>query len=205
MSEAISCGISLDATETTPTPPSAITGSVTASSPEKTRNVSGTLLITSAICVMLPLASFTPMMFEISASRASGGRFNVRGGAPGYVVEDDGLAIDRFGDRFEMAILALLRRLVVVRRSRQDRVHSGARRQFFGFLYGIVGRVRGGTGHDRHASGCDFDSGIDDMEPFVVGKVGVSPVVPQGTRKSMPESICHATRLRNAASSIEPS
>ncbi len=32
--------------------------------------------------------------------------------------------------------------------------------------------------------------------------VGVSPVVPQGTRKSIPDSICHATRLRSAVSSI---
>src|SRR6478672_6596453 len=31
--------------------------------------------------------------------------------------------------------------------------------------------------------------------------VGVSPVVPQGTRKSIPDSTCHATRLRRAVSS----
>jgi hypothetical protein len=74
---AISWGISFDATETMPTPPSAITGNVTASSPEKTRNVSGTELMASAICVMLPLASLTPTMFGISTSRASvaGSRF----------------------------------------------------------------------------------------------------------------------------------
>src|ERR1700733_5424136 len=36
-------------------------------------------------------------------------------------------------------------------------------------------------------------------------RVGVSPVVPQGTRKSIPDSTCHATRLRSAASSTEPS
>src|SRR3954471_18590239 len=34
---------------------------------------------------------------------------------------------------------------------------------------------------------------------------GVSPVVPQGTRKSIFDSICHSTRERNAGSSIEPS
>ena len=36
-------------------------------------------------------------------------------------------------------------------------------------------------------------------------RVGVSPVVPHGTRKSMPDSTCHATKLRRAASSMEPS
>src|SRR5207302_327625 len=41
-----------------PTPPTATTGNVTASSPEKTRKVSGTAWQTSAICDMLPLASF---------------------------------------------------------------------------------------------------------------------------------------------------
>jgi lysine/ornithine N-monooxygenase len=32
--------------------------------------------------------------------------------------------------------------------------------------------------------------------------VGVSPVVPQGTRKWMPDAICHSTSWRNAFSSM---
>ena len=68
---AISRGISFEATEITPVPPREITGRVMASSPEKTRKCSGTALQTSAICAILPLASFTPMIFGISASRAS--------------------------------------------------------------------------------------------------------------------------------------
>jgi len=52
VSAAISCGISFEATDTTPTPPSAITGNVTASSPEKTRKVSATMLMASATCVI---------------------------------------------------------------------------------------------------------------------------------------------------------
>src|SRR5262249_9847569 len=36
-------------------------------------------------------------------------------------------------------------------------------------------------------------------------RVGVSPVVPQGTRKSIPDATCHSTRDRNAASSTAPS
>ena len=35
--------------------------------------------------------------------------------------------------------------------------------------------------------------------------VGVSPVVPQGTRKSIFDSTCQATSARRAASSTEPS
>src|SRR5208337_5607775 len=36
-------------------------------------------------------------------------------------------------------------------------------------------------------------------------RVGVSPVVPQGTRKSIPDSICQATSERSAFSSSDPS
>ena len=54
-----------------PRPPTDISGSVSASSPERTRKLSGTLRQTSTICVTLPDASFTPTMFGICASRAS--------------------------------------------------------------------------------------------------------------------------------------
>src|SRR5579864_3310712 len=67
----ISLGISFEQTEIMPTPPSAITGIVMASSPEKTRKLSGTWLKTSAICEMLPLASFTAMILGILARRPS--------------------------------------------------------------------------------------------------------------------------------------
>src|SRR5579864_5399186 len=67
----ISLGISFEQTEIMPTPPRAITGIVMASSPEKTRKLSGTWLKTSAICEMLPLASFTAMMLGILARRPS--------------------------------------------------------------------------------------------------------------------------------------
>ena len=74
---AISRGISFDATEIRPTPPSATTGSVRASSPERTEKCAGAALQISAICVRLPLASFTPAMFGTSERRATvpGSRF----------------------------------------------------------------------------------------------------------------------------------
>src|SRR5581483_148350 len=92
VSAPISAGISLDATEITPVPPREITGSVMASSPEKTRKSPGTALNTSAIWLMLPLASFTATIFGISASRASvpGSRFApVR---PGTLYSTSGLS-----------------------------------------------------------------------------------------------------------------
>jgi hypothetical protein len=67
----ISRGISFDATEMMPRPPTAISGSVSASSPDSTRNSGGTALATSHICVMFPDASLTPTMFGTSAMRAS--------------------------------------------------------------------------------------------------------------------------------------
>ena len=56
---AMSDGISLDDTEMIPRPPTAITGSVSASSPERTTKSFGTELHTSQICDMLPDASLT--------------------------------------------------------------------------------------------------------------------------------------------------
>ena len=67
----ISAGISLDATEMMPRPPTAISGSVSASSPESTMKSSGTARQISHICVTLPDASFTPAMFGSPAIRTS--------------------------------------------------------------------------------------------------------------------------------------
>ena len=67
----ISAGISLDATEIMPRPPSAASGMVMASSPESTMKSAGTSLSTVAIWPMLPLASLTATMLSIWARRAS--------------------------------------------------------------------------------------------------------------------------------------
>ena len=60
-----------EAVEMTPRPPTASTGSVSASSPESTANASGHCATTSEICAMSPHASFTPTTCSTSASRAS--------------------------------------------------------------------------------------------------------------------------------------
>src|SRR5688572_16884632 len=56
---AIRRGVALLVTEMTPSPPSAITGSVIESSPERTENPCGRSRMMSAIWLMLPDASFT--------------------------------------------------------------------------------------------------------------------------------------------------
>ena len=94
--------------------------------------------------------------------------FEVRGGAAGHVVENDGLVADGLGDGFEMAVLALLRGLVVVGRGGEDGVDPGARGDFFRFLDRFVSGVGGGAGDDGHASGRHFDGRVDDVQPFVV-------------------------------------
>ena len=71
-----------------------------------------------------------------------------------------------------MAILALLRGLVVVGRGGEDGVDSGARGDFFCLFDRVVRGVGGGAGDDGNASGCDFDGGVDHVEPFVVRESG---------------------------------
>ncbi len=48
----------------------------------------------------------------------------------------------------------------------------GRAASFFGLVHGILGRVRGGAGHNRHAPSRHFDRDIDDLQPFVVRKRG---------------------------------
>ena len=65
----IKSGISFEATETIPSAPSAISGKVTASSPESTQKFAGRSRKISMICDRFPDASLTATMF--SQSRAS--------------------------------------------------------------------------------------------------------------------------------------
>src|SRR3954447_18285956 len=67
----ISAGTSFDTTDTIPRPPTDITGSVSASSPDSTRNRGGTARHNSNICVTLPDASLTPVMFAIAVRRTT--------------------------------------------------------------------------------------------------------------------------------------
>ncbi len=98
------------------------------------------------------------------------GRLDVRTGASGNVVEDDRLVANSFCNGLEMAVLALLRGFVVVRRGRKDRVYAGTSRKFLRLFYRIVRGVRRSSGDDGNAPGGDFDCRVNYVEPFVVGQ-----------------------------------
>src|SRR6202034_2708792 len=69
---------------------------------------------------------------------------------------------------FEVPVLSLLCRLVVVRRGSKNGVNSGPRSNFFGFFHGLVRRVRGSSRHDRHAPSRYLDGRVNYMKPFIV-------------------------------------
>src|SRR5580704_7388031 len=96
----------------------------------------------------------------------------VRSGACGYVVENQRLLADGLGDRLEVPVLTFLRGLVVVRRSGENGVNTGARRDFFRFFNRLVRGVGSCTSNDRHASGDDFNRSVDYKQPLVMGKSG---------------------------------
>ena len=204
VSRVISAGISLDATEITPRPPIAINGSVIASSPESTRNSSGTQFRIVAICPTFPEASLIPTMLRNLRQPRHGGRFDVHPRAPLHAVQNN-RQIDRFGNGFKMLIQTFLRRLVVIRSNGKD----AARRP--------ASPVRA---HARSLRRCCIrprppaPALCPSPAPRVISttrrcssslSVGLSPVVPHGTRKSIPASICRFTSARSVGSSNEPS
>src|SRR5664279_1343036 len=68
---AISAGISFEATDTSPAPPTEITGRAMGSSPQNTLKLLGTRLISSVIWLSTPLDSFAAWIVGTScASRA---------------------------------------------------------------------------------------------------------------------------------------
>ena len=48
----------------------------------------------------------------------------------------------------------------------------GSRRNFFRFCDGVLCRVGSCAGHDRHASGDDFDGHVDDVQPLIMTERG---------------------------------
>ena len=89
-----------------PRPPTAISGSVSASSPDSTRKSDGTARQISHICVMLPDASLTPTMFGIAREPRERRRLDVDAGAAGHVVDDDRQR-RALGDRAVVLVRAL--------------------------------------------------------------------------------------------------
>ena len=154
----------------TPTPPTEMTGRVSASSP------------LSTVKPGMSAADFGDLS-DVSAGFLDGGDvgqlgetqqgigLDVDAGAAGDVVEHDGL-IDGFGDGLEVLVLALLGGLVVVGRGGEDGVDALDFGGFGGFADGLGGGVGGCTGDDGDASGGDLDGDLDDLAPFVVREGG---------------------------------
>ncbi len=67
-----------------------------------------------------------------------------------------------------MPILALLRGLVVVRRSGENGIDPRPLGNFFGFFHGIVSGVRCRARQDGYAPRHDLDSRVDHVQPFIV-------------------------------------
>ena len=66
----MSSGTSFATTDTTPSAPRAMSGRVTASSPESTRKWGGRSRKIAMICARSPEASFVPAMLSVSRARA---------------------------------------------------------------------------------------------------------------------------------------
>ena len=116
---AISAGTSFAATEMMPWPPTAISGSVSASSPDSTRKSFGTAPQISTIWPMLPDASLTPTIPATRGQAHQRRDVDVAAGPARHVVDDDGQP-DFAGDRAVVLEEAFRGRLVVVRRDRED-------------------------------------------------------------------------------------
>ena len=108
-------------------------------------------------------------------------------------------------DRLVVLVQAFLRGLVVVRRDREDAVRAQLlqlARQFDHLARVVAARA----GQHRHLAAWLLRRVISTTRRCSARvSVGLSPVVPQGTRKLMPASICRRTSLRSVASSSDRS
>ena len=69
----------------------------------------------------------------------------------------------------------------------------------------LVGVVAAGARQHRRTAAGLLEHELHDAQVLLVRERGLSPVVPQGTRKCTPPSICRRARRRTAASSSAPS
>ena len=124
-------------------------------------------------------------------------RIDVAAGAAGHVVDDD-RQLDRFRDRAVVLVEPFGRRLVVVGRDREDAV--GARRSSCaaprGSLPACCSRRRRRAPARGPRASATTSSTTRTCSASV--SVGTSPVVPHGTRKWMPRSICRRARRETA-------
>ncbi len=178
-----------------PRPPTAISGSVSASSPDSTMKSSGTARQISHICVDVARRFLDADDVRDRRRRTSVAGLDVAAGAAGHVVDDDRQA-DRVGDRAVVLEQPFGRGLVVVRRHRQDArrasvAHAAAQLRS---LPACCSRRRRRAPALRRSASSTTSSTTRTRSSSV--SVGLSPVVPQGTRKWMPASICRRASRR---------
>ena len=113
---------------------------------------------------MFPDASLTPMMFGISASRASVAVSTFEPVRPGDVVDHDRQR-RALRDRAVVLVEAFLGGLVVVGRDREDAGGTGPGHLADG-VDDLAGVVAAGPGHHRHPAGRGLDDELDDAEAF---------------------------------------
>ena len=114
-------GISFETTEMMPRPPSAISGMVMASSPERTVNVRRNLVDHRGHLADVARRFLHADDVVDLRQALQRGRLDVDAGAALHAVDDDRQR-DAGGDRFVVLIQAFLRGLVVVRRDGEDAV-----------------------------------------------------------------------------------
>src|SRR5258705_5469155 len=136
---------------------------------------------------------------QLRGSSGSCWRPNPSHGTRRDIVDDDRNA-DSVVDRLEVLIEPLLRRLVVISCHHQQpdfsacRASSIASAVEFEPAPAITG-TRPFACSTHHSTTCPCTS---------CDKVGLSPVVPTGTKPSVPSAICQSTRPRKAFSSSAP-
>ena len=160
----MSRGTMLPTTDTTPRPPMLISGSVRLSSPLRMRQVAQRRDVRRLV---QRAGRFLDGHDGRNLGQAGDGfGQDVRAGAAGNVVKDDG-QVAGLGDGGEVAVVAFLGRLVVIRPDHEGAVGPG--------LLGearqadrLAGAVGAGAGHDLDAAARLLDHGGDDALVLLV-------------------------------------
>lgn len=189
-------GNTLEVTEITPLPPTLKVGRAVKSSPDNRMNSSPHNSATSEIWARLPVASLDA--HPHGAVRGTCGPLwpgnTVGAGAAGHVINKQG-QIHGVVNSLEVAEQPFLRGFVVIGRNEQSGIGPGLFGEG-GQAYGL-GRVVGpGPGHDGDTAFDLLDADAHGFFVFLVGHSGGFAVVPQGSRPSIPCSICHSMRAR---------
>lgn len=188
-------GNTLEVTEITPLPPTLKVGRAVKSSPDNRMNSSPAQLRHLGNLGQIAGGFLDAHHMGQFAEHAGhcGGQ-HVGAGAAGHVINKQG-QIHGVVNSLEVAEQPFLRGFVVIGRNEQSGIGPGLFGEG-GQAYGL-GRVVGpGPGHDGDTAFDLLDADAHGFFVFLVGHSGGFAVVPQGSRPSIPCSICHSMRAR---------